>query len=474
MSATGRLDLLAVSGVGRVLRSRRARRVIQLAMFALAGLVVWHGFTGPQIAPRNLSTLLVWVHWRGLLVISLLIAGNAFCYSCPLMLPREMFRRFIQPPLHWPAVLRSKWLAAGLLVATLFAYELFDLWASPWATAWLVVAYFGAALLVDALFRGASFCKWVCPIGQFNFVASTASPLEVQPRDAGVCGTCTTHDCIAGRPQQPVLRGCELGLYLPSKVGNLDCTFCLDCVHACPHENVAIAARLPAAELWDSSSRAGIGRPQRRIDYSALVLVFVFGALLNALGMVSPVYELQQWIADALGLRAEAPVLALMFSAGLAVLPALLLGLCAAASRRMGGLAESIPRIAMRFAWGLVPLAFGTWLAHYTFHLLTGFLTVVPVVQRTAAEVFGHAVLGAPAWGLGGLRPGFVNAIETGLLLLGLLVSLGVCWRVAEDVSPTRSTRVVLPWAGLVGVLFLSALWLMNQPMEMRGTIRGG
>ena len=474
MSATDRRDVLRLPGLGRLLRSRRARRAIQLGMFALAGLVVWQGLAGPRLAPRNLSTLLVWVHWRGLLVLSLLVVGNAFCYSCPLMLPREVFRRFIRPPLTWPAVLRGKWLAAGLLVATLFAYELFDLWASPWVTAWLVVAYFGAALFVDVLFRGASFCKWVCPIGQFNFVASTASPLEVRAKEATVCGACTTHDCIAGRPQQPVLRGCELGLYLPSKVGNLECTFCLDCVHACPHNNVAIAARLPAAELSDPSSRAGIGRPQQRLDYSALVLVFVFGALLNALGMVSPVYELQRWIADLLGLRSDAPVLGLMFLVGLVVMPALLLGLCAAASRRLGRLSEPLSRIAMRFAWGLVPLACGVWLAHYSFHLLTGFLTVIPVVQKTASDLFGRAVLGAPAWELGGLRPGFVKPIETGLLLLGLLVSLGVCWRVAEDVSPSRTRRVVLPWAGLVGALFLAALWLMSQPMEMRGTFLGG
>ena len=70
----------------------------------------------------------------------------------------------------WPAALRSKWLAAGLLAVFFWAYEAFDLWDRPCATAGIVVAYFAAAFLVDALFRGASFCKYVCPIGQFQFV----------------------------------------------------------------------------------------------------------------------------------------------------------------------------------------------------------------------------------------------------------------------------------------------------------------
>ena len=39
-------------------------------------------------------------------------------------------------------------------------------------------------------------------------------------------------------------RGCELYLFQPKKAGNLDCTFCLDCVKACPHDNVALLPTL--------------------------------------------------------------------------------------------------------------------------------------------------------------------------------------------------------------------------------------
>jgi len=71
-----------------------------------------HGLLGPQLAPKNLATLLTWVHYRG--------------------------------------------------------------------------------ALVDSLFQGASFCKWVCPIGQFNFIASTVSPLEVAVREPDLCARCET------------------------------------------------------------------------------------------------------------------------------------------------------------------------------------------------------------------------------------------------------------------------------------------
>ena len=122
----------------------------------------------------------------------------------------------------------------------------------PRATAWLVLGYFAAALAVDLLFTGATFCKYLCPIGQFSFVASTMSPLELQVQQPDTCRTCRTVDCIKGRrdeavPVRVVRRGCELALFLPAKVGNLDCTFCLDCVQACPHDNIALATRAAGA-----------------------------------------------------------------------------------------------------------------------------------------------------------------------------------------------------------------------------------
>ncbi len=160
--------------------------------------MILQGLLGPTLAPKNLATVLTWVHFRGALVLAILCAGNFFCLACPFMAARNAARRFLRPHLNWPQWLRNKWIAVALFVLILFTYELFDLWSSPWWTAWLILAYFLAVLVVDGLFKHASFCKFVCPIGQFNFIASTLSPLEVQVRDANVCVPCQTKDCIRG------------------------------------------------------------------------------------------------------------------------------------------------------------------------------------------------------------------------------------------------------------------------------------
>jgi polyferredoxin len=458
-------DLLRWPLLGRFLRWRHARTAMQIPLFALAALMIVHGFLGPQLAPRNLSTLLTWVHYRGALVLVLLAAGNLFCMACPFMLPRAIARRFFKPMRRWPKRLRSKWLSAGLFVAVLFAYELFDLWGSPAWTAALILGYFAGALVVDGLFEKASFCKWVCPVGQFNFVASTISPLEVQVREPDVCARCTTYDCIRGNDRGRV-PGCELNLFLPRKTGNMDCTFCLDCVHACPHDNVAISTRLPGSELWSDAPRSGIGFFSKRKDLAALVLVFTFGALLNAFGMVSPVYAVQSWLAERMGTTREAPVLGVLFFLLLVVEPVLLMGLAAWLTRRAAGTREPLLPLATRFAYSLVPIGFGIWLAHYSFHLLTGFWTFVPVVQKMLAI--------APDWTWGGLSEQAVTPLETGFLSLGLLGSLLAAFRIAEREYPARAARTFLPWAGLAVLLWAAALWLLSQPMEMRGTFLGG
>ena len=163
--------------MSRFLKWRHSRTVLQIPLLLISVIMILQGLFGPTLAPKNLATVLSWVHFRGALVLVLLCAGNFFCLACPFMLVRNAVRRFFKPWMNWPRVLRNKWASIALFVGILFVYELFGLWNSPWWTAWLIVGYFVAALVIDGVFKHATFCKFVCPIGQFNFVASTVSPL---------------------------------------------------------------------------------------------------------------------------------------------------------------------------------------------------------------------------------------------------------------------------------------------------------
>ena len=118
-------------------------------------------------------------------------------------------------------------------------------------------------------------------------------------------------------------------------------------------------------------------------------------------------------------------------------------------------------------------LGFGVWVAHYAFHFFTGILTAVPVTQNAVAEL-GRPLLGTPNWALGGLREGAVFPTELGFLGLGLVGSWIVAVRLARQGHPRAPWRAYLPWAVLHGVMWAAAVWLLSQPMEMRGTFLGG
>jgi cytochrome c oxidase assembly factor CtaG/ferredoxin len=462
-------DLLSVPVIGAVLRWPYFRRVAQTMMFFLALLLIADGLFGHQMGSMNLAGILPWTHWRGLAVIVLLIAGNFFCMACPFMLTRDLGRRILPGGWRWPRLLRSKWLAVALVATYLWAYEAFDLWDSPWWTAWIAIGYFATAFLVDGLFKGASFCKYVCPIGQFNFVHSLVSPLEVKVRDIDRCQTCKTFDCIRGNSQQ---LGCELQLFQPKKLCNMDCTFCLECVQACPHDNVGILAVVPGSQLIDDRYRSSLGKLSQRPDVAALILLMVFGAFVNAAGMIKPVSAWEETLKSRFGLHSQVPIDTILFIIFLLVVPMIVVGLCGALSRFMGGTRARWRELTCSFVAALVPLGFSMWLAHIVFHFVTGWSAVVPAVQRAAVEL-GSALLGKPDWSQATV-PSLLDWLPSLQLLfldLGLLLTLYVSWRIALRYASRGASALGLfgPWAGLAVTLYIAAIWIVFQPMEMRG-----
>jgi hypothetical protein len=240
-------------------------------------------------------------------------------------------------------------------------------------------------------------------------------------------------------------------------------------VHACPHDNIALAARVPALELVDPRRRSGIGWLPRRRDIAALVVIFVFGGLINALGMTAAARAMEQGLVNILGAQSEGPVLAALFAMVLVAMPLLLLGIAGmlTAGLTRVRLSSSLDIIS-RYAYALVPLGFGVWLAHYAFHLLTGVLTVIPVVQSAVLDLLGQPVLGTPLWQWTGMRPGLVFPIEVGVILIGAAGSLTLAYLISERDYVERRVAATVPWALVTIVIAVAALWITSQPMDMR------
>jgi hypothetical protein len=230
----------------------------------------------------------------------------------------------------------------------------------------------------------------------------------------------------------------------------------------------------PAGELWHDRLRSGLGRFGKRPDLAALVLVLVFGAFANAAGMVGPVVEWQDRLAARLGQRSSFLATSLFYLVALLLLPLLTVGAAAAVSRWWGRLTVGGLDVATRYAYALIPLGFAMWLTHYWFHFLTSYDTVVPATQRFAVDL-GWTVLGAPEWVCTCCRPvmDWLLRLEILFLDLGLLLSLYTGYRIALSQSPrlSQALKVLAPWALLMVFLFAAGVWIVLQPMQMRGTM---
>lgn len=416
---------------------------LQIILLLVSVFLIAEGLWGNPFAPKNLTTQFVWVHYRGLLVLILLFVGNLFCMSCPFIFIRNALRVFHTPKKIWPEKWQNKWMAIVLFAFVLFCYEYFHLWGSPLLTAWVIVAYFLLAIAVDLTFKKASFCKYLCPIGQFNFLSSSISPTTVKAKSLSVCESCTTFECLKGveKDGNAIKRGCETSLFIPKKKRNLDCTFCLDCIDACPHDNIQVALITPGEELLESeASRSGIGALLKKKDWLFLIVVFTFGALLNAFAMTSAAGDLFTLLAEIFGITHPALFLLVLFALFLIALPLLLI------SKRSTAL---IPT--------LLPMGFFIWTAHYSFHFLTGLFAFVPLLFKIQIP---NSWMGLPTH--------MVTPIQYGFLLLGFLGSLSLVWVKSNEEKSAR-----LKWSATHVILFFLSLWIMSLPMEMRGTFVG-
>ncbi len=458
-------DVLRWRWVGTALRWRWSRLAAQTVLLLIALLMVYDGFTGDPIAAANLSTILSWVEYRGLVLLGLLLVGNLFCFACPFALLRTIGVRLSVNRRRWPRALRTKWLSIGALVLIFWLYEWVDLWATPWLTACLILVYFGLSFALEALFRESPFCKWLCPLGAFNFTYSTVSPLMIQPRSAHICHTCPGKECVRGSAN---VAGCGTELYVPAIRTNMDCTFCLDCVRACPYDNVALRVSGGPRQLLQGRLAAGW-------DRATLLVSLALMGFANAFGMVPPAAALDGWLAS-IGVPGEGLRLLLLFGLVTLALPAALVWLLATLSSHLSGGGDDARQHAARYAPAFVPMGAGIWLAHYGFHFAIGALTLVPALQAFIGD-HGWGLAGSPNWALGPILPiEWIFPLQVVVTVSGFLAAMAVLARAGlqGNREPMRALVEVLPWAVALVLLAVAGLWVFNLPMQPRGGPLGG
>jgi hypothetical protein len=324
-------------------------------------------------------------------------------------------------------------------------------------TAWLALLMFFLAFVPALLFDRRSFCRYGCLVGRISGLYSLFSSMEIRARDRDLCRSCATHDCLKGNE-----RGypCPTTQYLGAMTKNTYCIACGECIHTCPHDNVAVNLRPFGADLLKYSSI--------RSDEAVMVIIMLAMSTFHGLTMTP------QWnrIVSAIEGTLSLPYLAAFtigmigFLVGLSLIYVVLVWV----SHLGAGVTRVTRReLALRYAYAFLPIALFYHFAHNTTHFTVeggGMLALASDPLGWGWNLFGTA--GAHVGPL--LSANATWLLTVGLIIIGHVWSLFLGHRVAKYVfvSERAVFRSEVPILVAMIAYSVLSLWIVAQPMEMR------
>jgi len=250
------------------------------------------------------------------------------------------------------------------------------------------------------------------------------------------------------------------------------CNLCGDCVKTCPKDNISLASRPFAKDLWSS--------PQRRFDEAFLAILLVGLVFMVTGHMVEPWHEwmdrVSGWIPFSLvgihdhGLIENLTFTVVYLMASFLIAPFLLL-LASQLSRKMAPSANvSLKGNFTIFAYMFVPIGLALHLAHNVLHLLKEGPGVGPVIQRTINELTIFHV-GTANWQAGALASDVaVYYLEMAILFGFYLLSLYIGWKLSLKNYHNKklALRAALPMMLFAAAFTFLNVFLLSQPMAAR------
>jgi hypothetical protein len=456
-SAHPRIDLLTRYPLLKsVLKARAFQPVLMLFTLAVFVLAIVTGVFGTPVGSRNFSTIFVWIVWWALLIILIVpFLGRFWCTICPIPAPgewlqrrgiiRRTFGRPITLDLRWPRRLKNMWLQnIGFLGVALFSAIILT---RPAVTAWVLLGFVVAGIVLSVLFKNRVFCRYVCPVGGFIGLYSMLAPVEVRVRDPRVCLSHKTKDCIVGNERG---YGCPWMVYPGSLTRNVYCGMCMECVKTCTQSNIVINLRPAGEDLFVAK--------ERRLDEAYKAFIMLGCALLYSGVLLGPWGWLKSW--------ANMDVLWHwgVYAAGFLLLNLLVLPgvfwLIVALGRRVADLKVPVRVLFVDYAYTLIPLGLAAWVA---FSL--GFVFVNgSYVLRVVSDPFGWGwnLFGTADAAWSPLWPTLVTFLQVGALTAGLMFAVRTAYRIArQQVAVHRAAFVsILPVTGFLGLVTLGFLRL--------------
>ncbi|GAB4560676.1 MAG: hypothetical protein Tsb0017_17750 [Geothermobacteraceae bacterium] len=283
-------NLFTVPLLGRLLRSAWFWRLARLgALVLLLAMIAWgwhqHAIPGVQtpdpLMYTSITNHLFWVWWLMGIVFVALLLGRFWCAVCPLgwlngLTARLGLRRELPSWLNTYLPVTLALVGLQVWIYLLAAHRYPDLGAR------LLALCVVLALGLGLIFRPRAFCRLLCPAGAVFGLYARIAPFELRTRDQAACPSCKGQFCVSGGSfwqrfslGKAVLywhsrrEGCPMDLVPENIRDSRDCTYCFNCVQACPSNSIRIGFR---------PFMADVGKGPLPTD-EAFFLVVLFGLL---------------------------------------------------------------------------------------------------------------------------------------------------------------------------------------------------
>lgn len=351
-SPSKRLNLYRLTWLRPWLESRWPQFVLRA--LALAGFIfaILAGLLGSVVGSHNFAIIFVWIAWwSAFKLVFLPLGGRSWCSICPIPLPGEWLQqggifkqgRHLGLRLRWPKRLKGSWLQASLflLIGLFSALTLTD----PRVTGWVFLGLFMLAIGLSFVFEKRAFCSYLCPIGGISSIYARPAPIELRVIDSEICAKHVEKSCY---------KACPWGLYPVSFRDNTACGLCLECLRACPQDNLALNLRPFGAEFETP-------RKFNRIDEAFMALIMLGSVLVFAGVFVGP----WGWLKSAAFAIGSLPWLGYVvgfLTLNLLLLPGLF-ALAVSAGLKFGEIKDSLKSEIANLSQALLPLGLMAWIA---------------------------------------------------------------------------------------------------------------
>jgi Fe-S-cluster-containing hydrogenase component 2 len=444
-----RYNLLRISWLRPLIVGRWPQFILRA--LALAGFVftIIAGLIGTRVGSHNFAIIIVWIAWwTALKLVFIPFGGRSWCSICPIPLPGEWIQqggilskgRGLGLDLRWPKHLKGSWLQSGafLLIGLFSAVTLTD----PRVTGWVFVALFGLAIGLSLVFERRAFCSHICPIGGFSGIYAQAAPVELRAIDKEICAKHDDKSCY---------RACPWGLYPVAFRDSAACGLCMECLRACPQDNLALNLRPFGTDIGKPKTANRVDSV-RSLDAAFLALVMLGSVLAFAAVFVGPWGWLKS-AAYAIGSLRWAGYALGFLTLNLLVLPGLF-SLTVWAGQKYTKKKIPLKREIANQSQALLPLGLMAWIAFTVSFAFPKLGYVVSVMNDPFGWGWNLLGVGNTLWSPD--VSGFSPVLQVILLLIGLFWSANVARRLADS-----NYRWTVPTLAFCLAFSLGMLWLL-------------